>query len=474
MNPLKAAPLAASILLLTLSLLVPSLSPLTLVALVPYLLFLRSSNFFQNVFAGLLTGIIFFSVMLYWINLYEIRIFLIVLGISAPFFVFFSLLTTWAWKKTEGKFLQPFVPAVSWSTITFFYGLTPVGIIGDQIAMTVAPSFPGIVRMLGISGIAFLVLLSNSLVAGWIETRQGGIRNGFFALALLLLLGTSGKFQLSHPEPIRVALIQHNFPVSAEWRKTHEEEIVRDYENAIRNAPKEAELIVFPQYGLPRDVLREPEWLQNLAERHRVSILLATYIPKIPGGSLTEGARTDSALLFSPGKPVQEYQAMNPPPFRNIGQIVGRERNPLQLNERKIGVMLCYEDVRPDNGRSWISSGAEILVALSNPGHFMGTSLPRYHLLHDRIRAIETGRYVIRVSPNGFSAVIDPTGKILAQSQLNRPEILTAVVYPSGDRTFFSSAGPWIPPVSTIITLGLLIKSRYARDSMIRRARRRR
>ena len=95
----------------------------------------------------------------------------------------------------------------------------------------------------------------------------------------------------------------------------------------------------------------------------------------------------------------------------------------------KLGVLLCYEDTRPRDAKLWVKTGAQILVALSNPGHFLGTPLPRYHLLHDRIRAMETGRYLIRVSANGFSAIIDPNGKILAQSRLNEEVILKGEVF---------------------------------------------
>ena len=259
------------------------------------------------------------------------------------------------------------------------------------------------------------------------------------------------------------------------------------YEKAIREIGNAVDLIIFPQYGLPIDALREPQLFEGLARLKNTSILLGTYIPKVPGGDPTEGEKFDVALLFSPNQSVQEYRAITPPPFRQIGQTRGTERKPLDLMPSplplsakiladpssggkegedkgegvKIGVMLCYEDVRSAEARSWVKNGAEILTALSNPGHFLGTLLPHYHLLHDRIRAIEAGRYVVRVSPNGYSAIIDPNGKTVTQSNLREEKILRGEVYPISETTFFTKTGVLIPPISAFFSLILLTRTGF-------------
>lgn len=245
----------------------------------------------------------------------------------------------------------------------------------------------------------------------------------------ILAFGVFWKIDVPKLKTLSVALVQHNFPIDTDWRNRNREKIIETYEKTILEIGKTVNLIIFPQYGLPMDVLREPGWLSNLAVTNQTNILLGTYIPKNEGGSVSEGPRFDTALLFSAEGSVQEYRAINAPPFRQIGQVFGNKRVPIHLNGIKIGVLLCYEDTQPQDAKSWTKERAQILVALSNPGHFLGTPLPRYHLLHDRIRAIETGRYVIRVSPNGFSAIIDPNGKMVTQSRLNQEVILKGKVF---------------------------------------------
>ena len=470
MNYRKMGLLFASILLLILSILVPRLEFLIWFAFVPYFLTLEAEKPLGSLLGGIVLGAVFFSALLYWIMRYELRIFVIVILLTLPFFGLFGFLTNWFWRNFQNRGIRILAPALSWSTVSFLYSLTPLEIIGDQIAFLQAPAFPFIVRITGISGIPFLIFLTNSLIAQWLLTKQKLFRVGIFAMFFILGLATLRMVPFFKTKPIEVVLVQHNFPIPTDWRFVHRTDVLTTYEKVIRELGETANLIIFPQYGLPIDILREPEWLEGLARLRNTSILLGTYIPKLPGGSLTEGERFDTALLFSPKEKAQEYRAVTPPPFRKIGQVVGTERKPLLLNEAKVGVMLCYEDIRPEEGRLWVKNGAEILVALSNPGHFLGTPLPRYHLLHDRIRAIETGRYIIRVSANGFSAIINPNGKIVTQSKLNQKQVLRGMVYPITQTTPFVKIGPFIYPLSALVCL-ILVAGNYGRNSIKRLAR---
>lgn len=455
----------ASVILLVLSVLVPPLSFLIWIAFTPLLIAIEKEKIVNTFLLGLLVGVFFFSALLYWIAHYELRIFLNIIALAIPFFGFFVLLSRWFTYRYNNDLANVFAPPLAWSTVSFFYSLTPISILGDQIAIFQAPSFPSLVRTTGISGITFLILLVNSLVALGLIYKKKYVLNSLFLLLILLALGTLKINLFPASSFLRVVLIQHNFPITSEWRDLHQKEILDTYEKVIREIGETTDLIVFPQYGLPKDVLREPEWLENLARFKNTSILLSTYIPKVPGGKLTEGERFDTALLFSPTQSVQEYRAVTPPPFRSIGQVLGNERKPLSLKNKNIGVMLCYEDARPEEGRTWIQNKAELLFSLSNPGHFLGTLLPYYHLLHDRIRAIETGRFVVRVSPNGFSAIIDPNGKALIQSKLNEARILRGTVHSASYETIFAKIGPIFTPALACFTLVLLMGS-YVRASM--------
>lgn len=111
-----------------------------------------------------------------------------------------------------------------------------------------------------------------------------------------------------------------------------------------------------------------------------------------------------------------------------MNQVLAKETQVLLTPLGELGILLCYEDTVPGRAREEVKKGAEILVAISNIGHFTKTVLPDHHLYQDQLRAIETGLPVIRVSANGYSAIIDPRGRIIKQSELGKQQILYGLV----------------------------------------------
>ena len=107
-----------------------------------------------------------------------------------------------------------------------------------------------------------------------------------------------------------------------------------------------------------------------------------------------------------------------------MNQVLAKETEVLPTPLGKLGVLLCYEDTVPHRAKQEVKKGAEILVAISNIGHFTKTVLPDHHLYQDQLRAIETDLFVVRVSANGYSAIIDPRGRVIKRTELGKQEIL--------------------------------------------------
>ena len=71
-----------------------------------------------------------------------------------------------------------------------------------------------------------------------------------------------------------------------------------------------------------------------------------------------------------------------------------------------------------------------MLVNVSNDAWFGDTLAPHQHLEITRMRAIETGRYLLRATNTGITAVVDPVGKVIARSPQFQRTTLTAMVQP--------------------------------------------
>jgi apolipoprotein N-acyltransferase len=77
--------------------------------------------------------------------------------------------------------------------------------------------------------------------------------------------------------------------------------------------------------------------------------------------------------------------------------------------------LICYDTIFPGHVAEAVRQGAELIVTLSNDSWFSGTPAPKLHLMHAAFRSIETRRPQVRVTNSGISALISPTGELLAE-----------------------------------------------------------
>ena len=97
----------------------------------------------------------------------------------------------------------------------------------------------------------------------------------------------------------------------------------------------------------------------------------------------------------------------------------------LRSDKFNIGISICYEDTF---GNEVIKSlpEANILVNISNDAWFGDSLAPHQHLEMARMRAQETGRYLLRATNTGITAIIDNKGKILSRSPQFNESTLSA------------------------------------------------
>lgn len=82
--------------------------------------------------------------------------------------------------------------------------------------------------------------------------------------------------------------------------------------------------------------------------------------------------------------------------------------------ERKISVLICYEDILPGfTNRAVAHANPELLVNMTNDAWFGDTTEPWQHLALAKFRAIEHRRFLVRSTNSGVSAVVDPNGRVV-------------------------------------------------------------
>jgi apolipoprotein N-acyltransferase len=88
-----------------------------------------------------------------------------------------------------------------------------------------------------------------------------------------------------------------------------------------------------------------------------------------------------------------------------------------------VGPLICYEAIFPgqvvDRG-----DRPQWLLNITNDGWYGISAGPYQHFVSARLRAVEEGLPVVRAANTGISGVIDPYGRVLAQTRLGETTVL--------------------------------------------------
>ncbi len=306
--------------------------------------------------------------------------------------------------------------------------------------------FIQIADIAGVYGLSFLILLLNVAFYKIIAERS----KKSFALAVLVFMIWSGVYAygvmrinqidqaLKDAPKMEVSLIQGNIDQSIKWNEKFQKETLNIYEElSLRHAMADEGLIVWPETAAPFNFQDK-----NDSQRRVSEVPIKTNSWFVFGSvSYTDGGKNtdyfNSAYLLSPrGDIAGKYDKVHLVPYgeyvplRTLFPFIskltegtgdfaeGKGFYPLDMGGRKIGMLICYEGILPEAGRLYKNAATELLVNITNDAWFGATSAPYQHLSMSIFRAVETRLYLVRAANTGISAIVDPTGKITAKTEI--------------------------------------------------------
>jgi len=141
-------------------------------------------------------------------------------------------------------------------------------------------------------------------------------------------------------------------------------------------------------------------------------------------------------------------------------------RTPLCIKapEGSVGASICFEILYPGFIRQSVKQGAQYLVNMSNDSWFGDSPMPYIHLNAARLRAVENRRFLLRTSNSGISAIISPTGQIMAQSGLFTKERVDGSFVKSDRLSFYARHGNFILFGAVFILLVALVQVIVKKD----------
>jgi apolipoprotein N-acyltransferase len=287
--------------------------------------------------------------------------------------------------------------------------------------------FAAFAPLTGVFGLSWLVWLCAGLLLALARAKER-----MAALAGLALLFGSGyglkqiEWTLPLGAPFTVSLLQGNIAQEMKWDEARFASTVQLYRSMA--AGTSARLIILPETAIPRFLDRiDPALLRTLADTARArrgDLMLGLPVRDAAG-------RYYNSLLSLGASPTQRYDKIHLVPFgefipAGFGWVLSvlkiplsdfsrgaAEQAPLALAGQKIAVNICYEDAFGEEIIRVLPE-ASLLVNVSNVAWFGDSLAPHQHLQIAQMRALETGRTMLRATNTGMTAIIDHRGGITA------------------------------------------------------------
>ncbi len=320
--------------------------------------------------------------------------------------------------------------------------------------------------LLGVMGISFFVALSASILCTLlinytsISIRQ---KSTYLSVIALVWLAGLGLAQISwvtpKGNPVNVALVQANVPQEQKWNQTYRKMILQRYRE-MTDEVWDSDIIVWPETAVPL-VYEDPRakkyfnYFAAKAKENNASLISGIAFFAESGSGYYNGIVAFDSEEKKYYKrhlvPFGEYV-----PLENIlrgliqffdlpmSQFVPgpQKQAPLSATGLKISPFICYEIVYPN----MVANGAlvsDLLLTISNDSWFGQSIGPIQHLQIAQMRALENGRYLIRGTNNGITAIIDERGNIQNRGEQFVQVTVMGKAFAMTGTTPFSALGIW-------------------------------
>lgn len=426
-----------------------------IVSLIPFLAVMPYTKTRKAVLYSAILSIFSFTGV-YWLKEFSIKNCVIIFFFAFLFLLAFSLITNILTKKTKSHLLAVFIPALAWVILLQVYYFLLVGDYALELSQFYLLSAP-LIWFIGGRGITFLIVLLGSCTARLIVKKEKEIMI-LFAI-LLLVFGCCfifTKFSYANEgTSLRVAVVQGNIQKDAGWVSENIDEVFSIYMNLTNKALEyNPKLVVWPEGALYTDISKKfylMNALQDFSNKTGVSII---------AGSVTfleNGKKKNTVFIFAPDRSINRYDALRPF-LLDKSFIKGSEKADFWVNNSRIGMIACYEEVEPYIPAEQASSGAEFFVSTANNHLFRNGRLQMASYL-SRLRAMENYRYFVRAATTGISQIINPYGRIIASVPAEKEGFAVAEIKLIKRNTFYSVNGEIIIIAVELVLAAFLIKS---------------
>ncbi len=333
----------------------------------------------------------------------------------------------------------------------------------------------------GVFAVSFVAIL---LAASLVELLR---RRGGYMIPTIVMLVVSCALWLINPQwtkpkgtpDLSVSLIQGNIPQDLKWLTEYQVETLKIYAT-LSSTEWGSDIILWPESSIPMfqdeavgfinemvKMAKETDttWVTGIPYKDEAAFDAKNdkyppfYNSVIALGADAEGMYKKQRLV-----PFGEYI-----PFEGMLDILPNlagsqdimsysrgsdNQSPLRVRGHNLGAAVCYEVAYPDTTRK-NAINTDFLLTISNDAWFGSSAGPLQHLQMVQMRALENGRWFMRATNTGVTAIIDHKGRIVKRAPQFERTVLRGNVQARVGNTPFMRVGNY--PVLIIIALLLLL-----------------
>ncbi|GAA3533288.1 apolipoprotein N-acyltransferase [Aeromicrobium panaciterrae] len=426
---------------------------------------------------GLVFGLAFMAPLIWWMNAVSGAAYVGLVIAESLFFAPIML----AMRAATRLRAWPLWGAAVWVAGEFARSVFPfTGFPWGRLAHTsIDTPFKSYARLLAMPGTSFVLFLVAALLLVVVtgETfRRRAIAAG--SIAALMLLGALLPTGIAGAAGTRqVALVQGDVPgVFLTWPRGEifdlhaqaTDKLAELIESGVTPRP---DMVLWPENATDID----PNYDQGV--RHRIEGLSRRIGAPILVGGLLDGPTVTTSYnageVWDENGPGDRYVKLKPVPFgeyvpwrkqagavfsrlaRDIPRdmLAGKKSGAITIADTTIGDTICYDIAYDSVTRRAIDGGAQLLVVQTSNAAFTGTSQPEQQWDISRLRAVETGRWVVVPSTNGITGMVDPDGDVVQRAPMHQPALINRKVELASGTTPAQHVGA--PFEYLLVTLGL-------------------
>ncbi|WP_052336757.1 apolipoprotein N-acyltransferase [Nocardioides alkalitolerans] len=365
---------------------------------------------------------------------------------------------------------------------------------------TIDTPFAALLPWLGTPGVGFVLALLGTLLAAAVLTltatrrtdraldarAAGRLALPFVGIAALVGLAVVRPYDVpTDGRTVQVSAVQGDVPgagddVVAVFRdvtRNHVESTIQLADDVDAGDVPRPDFVLWPENSTAVDPFTDTETYEGITEA-----VDAVGVPVVVGGMVDapdDGQVLNQGIVWDPESgPGDRYSKRHPVPFgefipfRNstltsaVSQfdliprdmLAGTRETPLAIGDVLVGNAICFDVAYDDGFRAQVGAGAQMLTVQTSNAMFIRTHQIDQQLEITRLRAVETGKYLVVAAINGRTAIVAPDGSVVADIDPQTQGVVSGEVVLNDVVTPAMWLGPWLARAATAATLvGLVL-----------------